>query len=92
VNARISAWLWSYGRSVVFHCSNRWDSEPRDWLEAERELVWKPAIELEERDNEFLLEMAAAGVDPKDFDIQVTPEDILAGRQVCFGVCWACCR
>jgi HSP20 family protein len=53
-----------------------------DWLTAEREIVWKPAIELEERDNEFHLEIAAAGVDPKNFDIQVTPEDILIKADV----------
>jgi HSP20 family protein len=53
-----------------------------DWLTAEREIVWKPPIELEERDNEFHLAIAAAGVDPKDFDIQVTPEDILIKADV----------
>src|SRR5215470_2306683 len=48
-----------------------------DWLQAERELVWKPAIELEERDNAMRLQMATPGVDPKDIDIEVTPEYIL---------------
>ena len=45
-----------------------------DWLQAERELVWKPAIELEEKENEFLLQVAAPGIDPKDIDIvRATP-------------------
>ena len=48
-----------------------------DWLQAERELVWKPLIELEEKDDEFRLQVAVPGVDPKDIDIEVTPEDIL---------------
>jgi HSP20 family protein len=48
-----------------------------DWLQAERELVWKPAIELQEKDKEIHLQMAAPGIDPKDIDIEVTPEDIL---------------
>jgi HSP20 family protein len=48
-----------------------------DWMQAERELVWKPAIELAEKDNEFRLELAAPGIDPKNIDIEVTPEDIL---------------
>jgi HSP20 family protein len=48
-----------------------------DWLRAENELVWKPAIEIEEKDKEILLRMATPGVDPKDIDIEVTPEDIL---------------
>jgi HSP20 family protein len=48
-----------------------------DWLQAEQELVWKPTIELDEKDNEFRLRVAVPGVDPKDVDIEVTPEDIL---------------
>jgi HSP20 family protein len=48
-----------------------------DWLQAERELVWKPSIELEEKDNEFRLEIATPDVDPKDIDIEATPEYIL---------------
>jgi HSP20 family protein len=48
-----------------------------DWLQAERELVWKPAIELEEEDNEIRLQIATPGVDPKDIDIEVTPEYVL---------------
>ena len=48
-----------------------------DWLAAEQELVWKPAIELREKDNEFILKIAVPGVDPKDLDIEITPEDLL---------------
>jgi HSP20 family protein len=48
-----------------------------DWLQAERELVWKPAIEMEEKDNEIRLQVAMPGVDPKDIDIEVTSEHIL---------------
>jgi HSP20 family protein len=53
-----------------------------DWLQAERELVWKPAIELAEKDNEFHLQIAAAGVDPKDLEIEVTPQDILVKAEL----------
>jgi HSP20 family protein len=48
-----------------------------NWAQAERELVWKPAFELCEKDGRFLLEAALAGVDAKDIDIEVTPEDII---------------
>jgi HSP20 family protein len=48
-----------------------------DWLQAERELVWKPAIELEEKDGEFFLQVAVPGVESKDIDIEVTADDIL---------------
>ena len=53
-----------------------------DWLQAERELVWKPLIELEEKDDEFRLQVAVPGVDPKDIDIEVTPENILVKADV----------
>jgi HSP20 family protein len=53
-----------------------------DWMQAERELVWKPAVELTEKDDEFRLELAAPGIDPKNIDIEVTPEDILIRADV----------
>jgi HSP20 family protein len=48
-----------------------------DWLKAERELLWKPSIELQEKDGEFTLCIAVPGVDPKTLDIEVTPREIL---------------
>jgi HSP20 family molecular chaperone IbpA len=48
-----------------------------NWTQAERELVWKPAFELSEKDGQFHLEAALAGVEAKDIDIDVTPEDIV---------------
>ena len=47
------------------------------WLQAERELVWKPALEFRETNGEFVLEAAVSGVDPKDIDIEVTPDYIV---------------
>jgi HSP20 family molecular chaperone IbpA len=48
-----------------------------NWTQAERELVWKPHFELCEKDNEFQLKVAVAGVEAKDIDIEGTPEDIV---------------
>jgi HSP20 family molecular chaperone IbpA len=48
-----------------------------DWLAAERELVWKPPVVLTEKNNEFRLRIAAPGVNPRDIDIEVTPECLL---------------
>ena len=53
-----------------------------DWLQAEQELVWTLAVELTEKDNEFLLEVAAPGVNSKDLDIEVTADDILIKADV----------
>ena len=52
------------------------------WLQAERELLWKPVLELREADGEFVLEVAVSGVDHKDIDIEVTPEDIVLKRDI----------
>jgi HSP20 family molecular chaperone IbpA len=48
-----------------------------NWLKAESEVMWKPAIELEEKDNEIRLQIAAPGVDPKEIAIEATAEEIL---------------
>src|SRR5215831_12966950 len=52
-----------------------------NWTQAERELVWKPAFELSEKDGRFQLEAAISGVDPKDIHIEVTPEDIVINAE-----------
>jgi HSP20 family protein len=48
-----------------------------NWLEAERELVRKPAIELAEKDDQFEIKVAVSGIDPKDLKVEVTAEDLL---------------
>jgi HSP20 family protein len=47
------------------------------WLAAESELTWKPPIELSERNGCFLVKAAIPGIDPKDIDVRVTPDDLL---------------
>lgn len=53
-----------------------------DWMQAERELAWRPAVELTEKDDTFYLEVAAPGVDPKELNVEVTPDDILIRADV----------
>jgi len=48
-----------------------------DWLGAEAELIWKPAVEVAESDSEFVIEAAIAGVDPEELEVQVSPRDVL---------------
>jgi HSP20 family protein len=48
-----------------------------DWLTAERQTVWKPAIEVYERDRQIFIEAAVAGVEPRQLDIQATPTSLL---------------
>lgn len=54
-----------------------WGGPLADWLNAERQLVWKPAIELRKKDGQFEVLAATPGVEAKDLDVQITPEDVL---------------
>jgi HSP20 family protein len=47
------------------------------WLTAERELIWRPPIELREKDSQFEIKIAVAGIDPKDLKVEVTSEALL---------------
>ena len=47
------------------------------WLQAERELLWKPQFELSEKDGEFHISVAVPGLEAKDLHIEVTPEELL---------------
>jgi HSP20 family protein len=48
-----------------------------DWLAAERQTVWKPAVEICQKDDRFIVEAALAGVEPRHLDIQVTRDTLL---------------
>jgi HSP20 family protein len=54
-----------------------WGSALRDWLTAERELVAKPPIELRQADNHFEVLAAMPGIEAKQLDVQITPEEML---------------
>ena len=53
-----------------------------DWLNAERELVWTPAIELRRSDGRYEVLAATAGVPAKALEVQTTPEDLLIKADV----------
>ena len=53
-----------------------------DWLTAERETVWRPPLEVRRTKDAFLIEAAAAGLDPKQFDVRVTPTELLLAADV----------
>ncbi len=54
-----------------------WSSALTDWLTAEQELVSKPAVELRQKDTQFEVLAALPGIEAKDLDVQITPEDLL---------------
>jgi HSP20 family protein len=61
----------------IFQNHGSMGRELDDWFTAENELVWKPAVELKEKDSHFELQAAVAGIDPKDVHVEVTPEELL---------------
>ena len=57
-------------------------NDVNDWLIAERELCWKPAVEVSEKDGTLQIEAAVSGVEAKDIDLQVTPEQIVVRSNI----------
>lgn len=54
-----------------------WNNALTDWLTAEQQLILKPAVELRQKDNQFEVLAALPGVEAKDLDVQITPDDVL---------------
>lgn len=48
-------------------------SELDDWLRAERDVVWSPAVELTENDRDFRARIALPGFNEKDLKVTVVP-------------------
>jgi HSP20 family protein len=59
-----------------------WGGAFSDWLTAERELVWKPAVALREKDDQFEVLAAVPGVEATDLVVHVTPGDVLIQADV----------
>jgi HSP20 family molecular chaperone IbpA len=59
------------------HRDGQWGDALTDWLTAEHELVWKPAVELRQKDGQFEVLAALPGISAKDVDVQVTPDAVL---------------
>ena len=47
-----------------------------DWLQAERELLWRPCAELTETDDALRASFAMAGIAAKDVKVQVEPDRV----------------
>lgn len=53
-----------------------------DWLAAERQTLWKPAVEVIEKDGAFVIEAALAGAAARQIDVQVSPDELLIRGQI----------
>ncbi len=59
------------------HGGSFWSGPLADWLTAEHELVSKPAIEVRQKDSQFEVLAALPGIEAKDLDIHISPDDVL---------------
>jgi len=59
-----------------------WGAPLADWLKAERQLVWKPAIEVRRKNGQFEVLAATPGVGAKALDVQITAEEVLIKADV----------
>jgi HSP20 family protein len=48
-----------------------------DWFSAERELLWRPAVEVREEDGAFTVSAVIEAVDLKDLSVDMTPQDVV---------------
>ncbi len=53
-----------------------------DWLTAERQTVWKPAIEVWQKDETVVVEAAVAGVEAGDLNLEVTADRVLITAEI----------
>src|SRR5436190_16968230 len=61
----------------LFQSRDGWGDAFGDWLSAEQELIWKPAVELREHDGRFAVAAALPGVDAKDIAVDITPQEVV---------------
>lgn len=48
-----------------------------DWLVAEKETVWRPAVEVRRANDAFVVEAALAGVEAAQLDVQASSDELL---------------
>ena len=56
-----------------------------DWLKAEKETIWQPALEVHRKADGFVVEAALAGVNPSQLDVRVTPNELLLSADLHHG-------
>lgn len=57
-------------------------SAESDWLQAERETVWRPAIEVRRTADTIVVEAAVAGLAPKQVQVRASPTTLLLTADV----------
>jgi HSP20 family molecular chaperone IbpA len=55
-----------------------------DWLEAEKQLLWKPEVELTEKRDLFVVKIAFRNIDPAAISLLVTRDDMVVQSRESF--------
>lgn len=53
-----------------------------NWLRAEQDVSWRPAVELRRKDNTFVVLAALAGLEPDQVEVAITPHDLLVQSDI----------
>lgn len=69
-------------RAEALHDPRRGGQPLDDWLAAERETIWRPAMEVQQSDGAYVVEAALAGLEPRQIDVRVAPGDVLISANV----------
>jgi HSP20 family molecular chaperone IbpA len=70
-------------RAEELHDTHGGEGPPLDdWLAAERELIWRPAMEVQQHDGAYVVEAAIAGLESRQLNIRVAPTDVLISAEV----------
>jgi HSP20 family protein len=53
-----------------------------NWLRAEQDVMWRPAVELRRKNNTFVVLAAVAGLGPEQVEVAVSPHDLLVQSDI----------
>lgn len=53
-----------------------------DWLAAEQEVIWRPALEVQEHDDTYVVAAAVAGLEPGQIRVRMAATDVLIEADV----------
>jgi HSP20 family molecular chaperone IbpA len=48
--------------------------EFEEWLSTKEDMIWRPPLNLIEKEDKFLVKMIVAGADPKNVEVLIAPE------------------
>lgn len=69
-------------RAEALHDPRRGGQPLDDWLAAEHETIWRPAMEVQQSNGAYVVEAALAGLAPRQIDVRVAPGDVLISANV----------